>query len=484
MRHPNLPALLSASSTDVAIDVTPEVAQGDESPPGLSIAQIVSIVWAYRIVSAVIACAIFAAGVVVTKLLPKTYEATATLIVNSSISDPLAGKEVELGILAGFIPTETQLIETPEVLFPVIDELKLTGQKEFAAGCRGTGLVLKDCVESHLTRHLLIEGGAQGSLLINVTAAAHDPVLAASIANAVAEAYLASERKRLEEPDVQRAERYAQELAELEAKVRSAQAQMADFRQRTGVVDLTAQTTVEEDILAGLKRKLDDAESARRLAEVKAASDPALSPEAMGSASVQALKTQLAAQQSQLAELTPTLGVNHPKIKELSAQIKATEAQIASAMATLRRSDTADIASAEELEQKLRKAIDQQNQKVLAVRKLRDEGNQYILALDSAQAVYKRALDGYDQIMFASSGKYSYASLVTHALPPQTSSRPNKPKLAMLAAIMGLGCGVGGPFVYELLLNRRIRCHDDLEAALGLRLLVDFGTTRLSDNAA
>jgi uncharacterized protein involved in exopolysaccharide biosynthesis len=480
------PPLLTAGPTSIAAELVSEMGSGESSPPGLSIAQVVSILWAYRFVSAIIACSVLALGVVVTKFLPKTYAATATLMVNNNISDPLAGKTAdERGPVAvGFIPTEIQLMESPEVLLSVVDKLNLTQQKEFVGGCRGAGQALRACVGANLWKKLIVDQGPQGSLLIDVTAEAHDSVMVANIANTVADIYLESQKKRLEAPEIERATRYAQQLAELEAKVHLAAAQVADFRQRTGVVDLAAQTTVEEDILGGLKRKLDDAEGARRGAEAKAMGNPALRPEVIASLSVQALKTQLATERAQLAELTPTLGSNHPKVKQLLEQIRGTEGEIATEISTLTRGNSAAIAADSELEKKLRSAIAQQNEKVLAMRKVRDQGNQYVLALESAQAVYKRALDGYDQIMFARAGKYNYVNLVTRAVPPTTSARPNKPKLALLAAVLGLGCGIVGPFVYELLVNRRIRTHNDLEVALGVRVLVDFGSIGLVPHSA
>ena len=492
-------SIATATPMPSAADLVSDVGSGDSSPPGMSIAQVISILWAYRFVSALIACTVLVVGVTITKFLPKTYTATATLMVNNNISDPLAGKIAdERGVPWTFIPTEMQLMQSPEVLLGVVDKLNLTQQGEFVGGCRGTGVTFERCVAGNLFRTLVVDQGPQGSLLVDVTAAAHDPALAAAIANAVADTYLESQRKRLEAPEIERATRYSQQLAELEAKVRAAQAQVADFRQRTGVTDLSAaqtagaaavvdlagQTTTEEDILAGLKRKLDEAQGVRRGAEVKAMGNPLLTPDVMASDSVRGLKTQLANQKSKLAELTSTLGPNHPKVKELLAQIQATQSELDAEISTLTRSNNASITAETELEKKLRTAIAQQSEKVLAARKLRDQGNQFVLALESAQATYKRALDGYDQIMFARAGKYNYVNLVTRAVAPIGATRPNKTKLALLSAVLGLGCGIVLPFVYELLVNRRIRCQNDLEVALGVRVLANFESTALIPHAA
>jgi uncharacterized protein involved in exopolysaccharide biosynthesis len=105
---------------------------------------------------------------------------------------------------------------------------------------------------------------------------------------------------------------------------------------------------------------------------------------------------------------------------------------------------------------------------------MQDEGTKYLLELESAQSVYKRALDGYDQIMFASDSRFSKVNLVTRAVPPQTSAKPKKLKLVILGALAGIFLGLALPVVYELLVNRRIRCRDDFERHFGVPVLIEF----------
>jgi succinoglycan biosynthesis transport protein ExoP len=97
-----------------------------------------------------------------------------------------------------------------------------------------------------------------------------------------------------------------------------------------------------------------------------------------------------------------------------------------------------------------------------------------MLELASAQAVYKRALDGYDQIMFASVGDYRNVQIVSRATPPTKSSKPKKLKLLIVAAIGALGLALLLPLLYELLMNRRLRCRDDMERSFGVPVLMEF----------
>jgi polysaccharide biosynthesis transport protein len=96
------------------------------------------------------------------------------------------------------------------------------------------------------------------------------------------------------------------------------------------------------------------------------------------------------------------------------------------------------------------------------------------LELESAQSVYKRALDGYDQIMFASDSRFSKVNLVSRAVPPQTSSKPKKVKLLMMGALAGIFLGLALPVAYELVINRRVRCRDDFERGFAIPVLMEF----------
>jgi uncharacterized protein involved in exopolysaccharide biosynthesis len=107
-----------------------------------------------------------------------------------------------------------------------------------------------------------------------------------------------------------------------------------------------------------------------------------------------------------------------------------------------------------------------------------------MLELDSAESVYKRALDGYDQIMFASAGHYNYVDLVSRATVPLQSSKPNKLKLLIMALLLSVSTGVAVPALYELLINRRIRCIEDLERSFGVPVLAEFDSIQYSPSLA
>jgi uncharacterized protein involved in exopolysaccharide biosynthesis len=340
-------------------------------------------------------------------------------------------------------------------------------------------------VKDALAKDLEIEQGRFGSQLIYITASARDPVLAAKIANAVADTYLAQQRQRLSGPASDRAKNYAQELAELKQKVSVAQDQVTAFRQRTGVTDAETQANnVEADLLTSLEQRYQEAQNRRRAAEVAAGSDQTSSTAVLGSELIQKLKAQLDEQNTQLAQLRATMGSAHPKVIELENQIAATRRSLANETASYANYASSELSAARELEKKLAAAVEVQRQKVLGVRKLQDEGTKYMLELESAQSVYKRALDGYDQIMFASDEHATNINFISRAVPALKATKPNKIKLMLMGVIAGLLIGVAAPFVYEFLFNRRVRCRDDFERAFGVPVLSEFDAIKFTPGSA
>jgi uncharacterized protein involved in exopolysaccharide biosynthesis len=470
MNGQNFPTAMTIAAQPIGGPVVPQA----YASPGLSVMQVWSVVKAYKKQTiAITLFFMFAAGIV-TKLLPKTYEATATLMVNSQSNDPLANKDAMNGAPASYIATQIELMQSPEVLLPVIDRLKLTENKHYVAGYRGDGSTLREWVETKLLKSLTVEQGRSGSQLIYVTYAAESANEAAEVANTVAEVYTEQQYQRLIGPASDSAKRYTEQLDELKNKVSRAQEQVTQFRQRTGLIDLQAKADSDTADLNSLQQRLLEAQNTRRALEASLSGNVATGDRVLASTAIQTLKTQLSTQEAKMAELRTSLGPKHPQVVELQAQIDSTRKALSDEMNTYSLNASSELTSARQLEAKLQKAVDAQREKVLENRRIQDEGTKYLLELESAQSVYKRALDSYDQIMFASSGRFSNISFVSRATPPLKPSKPKAIKNVIKGTMAGLFLGLVGPLGYGFLLNRRIRCRDDIERDYGIPVLVEF----------
>lgn len=418
--------------------------------------------------------AILACAAVVMAMLPRTYTATTTLMVNYEVNDPLNGKDLPVGQMNNYIATQVELMRTPELLSAVVDRLDLTRNEDYARGYSGASGTLSEWVAAIVHKNLAIYQGQFGSQLIYITYSATEPELAAQVANTVADVYKEQDYLRSTGPPSERAERYALQLQELKDKVDQAQLAVTDFHLRKRLVDGGNRANVDVVLLATLEGRLLEAQTARRLAEARAAGDQSVSDQVLASTEVQALKTQLATQELRLAHLNTVYTDKHPEVREFQAQIDTTRRSLATALRSYSANASAELYSARRLEQSLQQAVAEQRAKVLVTGQQHDEAAKFALELDSAKAVYKRALDGYDQIMFASAGHYSNVALVSRATPPV---KPSKPRMLsrMVAAVFVAGfLGFAIPLVYELF-NRRVRCRDDLERHHGVAVLMEFG---------
>ena len=227
-------------------------------------------------------------------------------------------------------------------------------------------------------------------------------------------------------------------------------------------------------LLATMEGRLLEAQNARRMAESRASGDSSVNDQVLSSSLVQTLKTQLSTQKAKLAQLSSMYTRRHPEIVDIQSQIKVTERALAAIIKSYSDNSMAGLAGARRLEQSMQQAVADQRAKVLLKGQLQDEVTKHQMALDSAQSVYKRALEGYDQIRFASSGRNTNVSLVSPATPPVRASKPKILTGLILGAMTAGVLGFGIPLLFELF-NRRVRCRDDIERNHGIPVLVEFG---------
>lgn len=444
--------------------------------PGLSLWQLLAIVWAWRRVTVAVVAGALLLALAASKLLPKTYTATATLMVNYEIYDPAGGKEFPIGLLGSYMATQIELMRSSEVLLDVVRRLQLNQDPRYTAGFDGSPDRLDEWVKSRLERNLTIEQGRFGSQLIHITYSASKPAAAAAVVNTLAEVYAEQQHSRLTGPARERADRYTEQLQELQGKVARAQEEVTAFRANKGTIDPTAKIDIEMQTLGTLEQRLLETQNNRRTAESQLSGDLSVGDQVLNSPLVQTLKAKLATDAARLAELRATLGPRHPQLIELESQVRYSQGALSAETGNYRRNTSSTVTASRQLEASLQQAVDAQREKVIAARQLQDELGKYELELESAQSVYRRALEGYDQIMFASGGHYTNVRFVGPAPEPLKPSKPNLLKNLVLALGAGLVLGLLGPLAYELLFNRRVRCRDDLERDYDLPVLGEFAS--------
>jgi succinoglycan biosynthesis transport protein ExoP len=184
------------------------------------------------------------------------------------------------------------------------------------------------------------------SRVIVVEFQSRDPDLAARVANSIADGYLVLQQNAHQEQARAASQWLSGEIDKLRTKVSDAEARVEDFRSKSNLFVGTNNTTLSNQQMGELNTQLNnaralksDAESrARLIREMLQSGKPIESAEIVNSELMRRLFEQRVTLRAQLAEQSSTLLDNHPRIKELKAQISDLDKQIRDEASKLSRS--------------------------------------------------------------------------------------------------------------------------------------------------
>ena len=178
--------------------------------------------------------------------------------------------------------------------------------------------------------------GVDKSRVIAVEFSSSDPDLAAKAANGIAEAYLALQQGAKQDQTRVASQVLGGEIDNLRRRVAEAEAKVEEFRAKSNLFVGANNTSLSNQQLGELNSALALARSQKAEAEAKArlirnllkSGQPLESSDIVNSELIRRLSEQGATLRAQLAEQSSTLLGNHPRIKELKAQIANLDEQM------------------------------------------------------------------------------------------------------------------------------------------------------------
>ena len=173
-----------------------------------------------------------------------------------------------------------------------------------------------------------------------------DPDLAARVANSIADGYLVMQQNARQEQAKAASQWLSGEIDSLRKKVADDESRVEDFRSKSSLFVGTNNTTLSNQQMGELNTQLNnaralksDAESkARLIREMLQSGKPIESSEIFNSELFRRLSEQRVTLRAQLAEQSSTLLGNHPRIKELKAQLADLDGQIRDEASKISRS--------------------------------------------------------------------------------------------------------------------------------------------------
>ena len=250
------------------------------------------------------------------------------------------------------VTSQAQIILSRDLAREVIAKLKLGERPEFDSTLNGVspikavlGLlgIVKDPLsmtpeERVLTAYYerLTVTPVDKSRIINIDFLSQDPDLAAKVANAIADGYLARQREAKQDQAKSAGQWLAGEIDSMRQKVQEAESKVEDFRAKAGLLIGPNNTTLSAQQLSEVNSQLAAARAQKTDAETKAkvirdmlrSGQSIESSDILNSDLIRRLAEQRATLRAQLAEQSSTLLEFHPRIKELRAQIGELDQEI------------------------------------------------------------------------------------------------------------------------------------------------------------
>lgn len=431
------------------------------------------------------------------------YQSTATLLVESGRTNIVSIEAVYAGLVSDreHLQTQSQFLQSREVGLRVIRDLDLVNHPSFRGAVEkarpipgvlgepaermGSGIpgidaaVISDPKEEAVFREYLkaltIEPIRQSQLLL-VKFASPDPVLAALVANRVAEAYIQAEMDMRLQMTLNANAWLAERVAELRTKLEESEKRLATQRESANLVEQGGVSKGSAGQQVGeLSQRIVEARVRRAQAEQlynqvrRAASSGDTSPLAAVPGVARA-REHLAASRLRFASAAERYGPSHPAYQQAQAEVEsaqaALDAEVAAAIADVRKDYQVALAT----ESSLQEALEQALKRTQADNRMESQ----IAALEQEVAanrqIYQTFLVRMKETTAAGNLDTPAARLVDRAV---ASSRPIKPrKVLLLSAAIMAGGGLGILIALGLgRLDGSLRSVDGTESALGVPVL-------------
>jgi protein tyrosine kinase modulator len=381
--------------------------------------------------------AVVLAAAVASLLMPKSYRATVSLLVDARDEQSMGQALRALGLPqehVSYLQTQADILASPKVARRVVQQLKLpdnpTALRRLGVDAADSSR-LEDQLVDRLLHSLKVETSQSSVVQGTVTNA--DPQLAAAIANAFATAYVDTMLELRVAPNREAAAWFDEQLKGLRANLEDAQRK------------LRADQDAEQQQLARHPERL---------------------PQVRDDTFIQQLRADLLHGEEKLRELSTQYGVNHPAYQrqvsqnlELRERLQTELRKVAAGVANPDGQAPARAAS--------RQAVPDPQQTGVLEPVLQHN-------VESAERAYDTALERYSSSQIDSRASQTNVAILSPAAVPLQAYRPNIPLNLALSLITGLGLGCALVALLERQ-DPRIRCAEDLMSAVQVPLLAVLG---------
>ena len=445
-----------------------------------------------------------------------TYASNASIIIDSNgksafdLTSALQGAAPD----SALVDTEVEILRSRSLAEKIVSQLDLVSVAEFNPNLQEPGTVdnIKSGVGSFISQFtgreveaevepelppeiaerreidlvvtmLLNKTGARriGTTYgIEISANSHDPELAASIANAIADQYLVEQLDAKFEQIRTSNEWLEGQLEGLKAEVAEAESTVEAFRAASGLIT-SGTTTINEQQMTDINRQLTDqrqqlARAEARLASARratASGSGAASAESLNSPAILELRRQQAALNEERADLETRYGPRHPTYAKINQRLADIQRRIDTENSLVLTNLEEEVAIAQQQVRTLERNLNAQRNTLITNNRAQVRLRELQRNADASRTVYEEFLATFKQTSSQEGITSADARILSRAAVPLSPSFPKTTLNLAIGFILGIMLGTLAVILAESM-NNRLNSGEDIEEDFGVPFLGNF----------
>jgi polysaccharide biosynthesis transport protein len=441
----------------------------------MNIGQLLRIFWARRHLVFGVMFSAVALAMLAKLILPPTYVATTSLVIDTKAVDPVTGAAAPQG--GAGMTTQIDVITSRAVALKVVEDLKLVDGAGPEADEARTG-------KAYALLGALSVKPTPTSNVVRLRFEDSDPKFAAAVVNGFADAYVRTSLELKLDPSRRQNVWFEEQLRNLRNTVEERRQKLSQYQRDHGIIATDERLDVENSRLTDLSRQLVEAQRVEQDAQARqrqAGRSGNLSelPEIQNNGLLQSLKGELVRAEARLAELSERYDRNHPQYMMANAEVRALRDKIAAETSSATASIGQSVQISTQQVANLQQAFDEQKSRILELKRQRDEVSVLNREVETAQGAYDAVLQRASQVRLESQLEQTSVSVLDRASVPGSPAPPGLVVSIVLAAVFGTMFGAALALLFEML-DRRVRLGDELTRLAGLEVLAEVPRLRAS----
>jgi capsular exopolysaccharide synthesis family protein len=367
-----------------------------------------------------------------------------------------------------YYQTQYRLITSRRVCKAVFDRFSLALSERYAHGKDQVGSFISDIIVKPI----------RDTYLVNVSYESEDPRLAAKVANAVSDEYIATVRRQKKTVSDEAENKIVEQIPVLREKLIESQSSLQKFEEENSALSfqkrreviygnlllLNAQFTKVAQEVAGAKAQCKSVDKAGTLEDLLSL------PEIVNSLTIQSYSDRKLALETEKAELAQKYKPNSDVIKAIDSQIKVVAEKIQSEIDSIVESVRKQLEQRNSESEELQALIYKQEELAKSVDAKMSRYDSLRAEVEGNRKLYDEFVQRQKELQSSSQFDLGTVQIIDRAEVLTTPVRPKKGLYILLAGVFSILGGIGLAFLLEHL-DDTIKTHEDVEKYISLPVL-------------